>query len=117
MRVAKALLSAISPTPLAYSTILAFYQTNGPKSKQFVGLDNFRFILTDPDFGVAQGYTTFAFESDRISALSGLRIKKLCAFAIPPLRLTNRADRFSSAPSLTRSGTSRQGGNRLTGYL
>ena len=34
----------------------------------------------------------------------------------PPLRLTNRDDMFSSAPSLTRS-RSRQGSNRLTGYL
>lgn len=35
----------------------------------------------------------------------------------PPLRLTNRSDVFASAPSLTRSGVSRQGGNRITGYL
>lgn len=39
--------------PLAYSTVLAFYQTNGPQSRTFVGFDNFRFILTDPDFHVA----------------------------------------------------------------
>lgn len=37
--------------------------------------------------------------------------------AIPPNRLTNRDDMFGSALSLTRSGRSRQGGNRLTGYL
>lgn len=74
-------------------------------------------LWDDPDFGVAAGYTTFAFESDRIGALSAIRIKKLCAFGIPPLRLTNRRDQFSSAPSLVNSGDSRQGGNRLTGYL
>lgn len=35
----------------------------------------------------------------------------------PPLRLTNRSDMYGSARSLTRSDASRQGGNRLTGYL
>ncbi len=36
--------------PLVYATILAFYQTSGPQYRTFVGLDNFRFVLTDPDF-------------------------------------------------------------------
>lgn len=35
----------------------------------------------------------------------------------PPLRLTNRDDMWASARSLTRSGRSRQGGARITGYL
>lgn len=35
----------------------------------------------------------------------------------PPLRLTNRADQFSSARSLAGRAQSRQGSNRLTGYL
>lgn len=39
--------------PVAYATLLAFYQTSGPRSRVFVGLDNFRFILTDPDFRIA----------------------------------------------------------------
>lgn len=37
---------------------LAFYQTNGPLSSVFVGLDNFRFILRDPDFATALKNTT-----------------------------------------------------------
>ncbi len=36
--------------PLVYATILAFYQTSGPKHRVFVGLENFTFVLTDPDF-------------------------------------------------------------------
>lgn len=36
--------------PLVYATILAFHQTNGPARKVFVGIENFKFILSDPDF-------------------------------------------------------------------
>jgi len=36
--------------PLIKSLILAFYITVGPKSKIFVGFDNFRFMFHDPDF-------------------------------------------------------------------
>jgi ABC-type sugar transport system permease subunit len=50
--------------PLIYATILAFYQTNGTTSRAFVGLANFRFVLTDPDFHTAVWNTTvFAFFS------------------------------------------------------
>ena len=36
--------------PLINAAVLAFYQTNGPASRVFVGLDNFRFIFGDPMF-------------------------------------------------------------------
>jgi ABC-type sugar transport system permease subunit len=36
--------------PLIKSFVLAFSITSGPKAGVFVGLDNFRFLLTDPDF-------------------------------------------------------------------
>jgi len=36
--------------PLLNAAVLAFYQTNGPVSRVFVGLGNFRFLLTDPVF-------------------------------------------------------------------
>jgi len=36
--------------PLGYAIVLALYQTNGPARKAYVGLDNFRFVLHDPDF-------------------------------------------------------------------
>ena len=50
--------------PLVYATILAFYQTAGPRSRAFVGLANFRFVLTDPYFHKALWNTTvFAFFS------------------------------------------------------
>ena len=43
---------------------LAFQQTNGPMRAVFVGLDNFRFVLFDPDFHTAVWNTTvFAFFS------------------------------------------------------
>lgn len=44
--------------PLFYATILAFYQTNGPARREWVGLDNFKFVLTDPDFRRAVLTTT-----------------------------------------------------------
>jgi ABC-type sugar transport system permease subunit len=44
--------------PLIYATILAFYQTNGPSRRAFVGWGNFTFILKDPDFHKALWNTT-----------------------------------------------------------
>jgi ABC-type sugar transport system permease subunit len=50
--------------PLINAVILAFQQTNGPASRVFVGLDNFRYVLTDPTFYKALGNTTtYAFFS------------------------------------------------------
>lgn len=43
--------------PLLSSVQLAFYQTNGPASRAFVGLSNFRFLLTDAVFYQALGNT------------------------------------------------------------
>jgi len=45
--------------PLLHATVLAFYQTSGPRSRAFVGLDNFRFILADSDFHQALRNTVF----------------------------------------------------------
>lgn len=51
------------------------------------------------------------FETDVAGAVSAITIRKLCTFAIPPLRLTNRDD-------LRLTGRrSQQGSARLTGYL
>jgi ABC-type sugar transport system permease subunit len=36
--------------PLISAVLLSFQQTNGPKSRAFVGLSNYSFVLTDPDF-------------------------------------------------------------------
>jgi ABC-type sugar transport system permease subunit len=50
--------------PLFNAIVLAFQQTNGPASRAFVGLDNFRYVLTDPTFYKALGNTTtYAFFS------------------------------------------------------
>jgi ABC-type sugar transport system permease subunit len=39
--------------PILKSLILSVYATNGPKDAVFVGLANFRFLLSDPDFHIA----------------------------------------------------------------
>jgi ABC-type sugar transport system permease subunit len=44
--------------PLVYATVLAFYQTNGPSRRAFVGWANFGFVLRDPDFHKALWNTT-----------------------------------------------------------
>jgi len=50
--------------PLIQSILFAFQTSSGPKSTVFVGLDNFRFMLRDPDFWTAVRNTaTFAFFS------------------------------------------------------
>ena len=69
----------------------------------------------DPTLGVAAGYARVWFETDVAGAVSQILVTPFGTLA-PPLRLTNRSDMFASAPSLTRSGVSRQGGNRVTGY-
>lgn len=50
--------------PIVKSLMLSFYVTNGPKSAVFVGLQNFWFLLSDPDFHTAAKNTAiFAFWS------------------------------------------------------
>jgi ABC-type sugar transport system permease subunit len=44
--------------PFLNAIVLAFYQTNGPRTRVFVGLDNFRFLLSDPVFHTALWNTT-----------------------------------------------------------
>lgn len=36
--------------PLFHAAELAFYQTAGPRARVFIGLDNFSYLLVDPDF-------------------------------------------------------------------
>ncbi|MFP4379632.1 MAG: carbohydrate ABC transporter permease [Candidatus Sumerlaeia bacterium] len=50
--------------PFINAVILAFYQTNGPKSRIFVGFENFKFILSDAIFHKALANTAiYAFFS------------------------------------------------------
>jgi ABC-type sugar transport system permease subunit len=44
--------------PFVNAIVLAFYETNGPRSRVFVGLDNFRFLLHDTNFHSALLNTT-----------------------------------------------------------
>jgi ABC-type sugar transport system permease subunit len=52
------LISVFFIVPFVNAIALAFYQTNGPRSQAFVGLDNFRFLLHDSDFHTALFNTT-----------------------------------------------------------
>jgi ABC-type sugar transport system permease subunit len=50
--------------PFVNAILLAFYETNGPRTRVFVGLANFRFLLHDPTFFRAlENTTVFAFVS------------------------------------------------------
>ncbi len=50
--------------PLISAAVLAFYQTNGPKSRTFVGFDNFSFLIHDATFRTAfKNTSVFAFFS------------------------------------------------------
>lgn len=49
---------AFTVYPLINAVILAFYQTNGPASRAFVGFDNFRFLASDAMFRTALKNTT-----------------------------------------------------------
>jgi ABC-type sugar transport system permease subunit len=50
--------------PLVKSLLLSFFITSGPRSRVFVGLENFRFLFSDPDFHTAVKNTTiYAFFS------------------------------------------------------
>lgn len=53
--------AAFTLYPLISSLVLAFYQTNGPASRSFVGIDNFAYLLRDDMFRTAlQNTTVFA---------------------------------------------------------
>ena len=45
--------------PLLYALVLAFHQTFGARSRIYVGLDNFRFLLADSDFLLSLRNTIF----------------------------------------------------------
>ena len=72
--------------PLVYATVLAFYQTSGPANRTFVGLDNFRFVLADPDFRRALGNTV-------VFTVCSIGIQLPLSLALAML-LNARADRF-----------------------
>lgn len=74
--------------PLAYAAQLSLYYTNGPSARTFVGLDNFKFILTDPDF-----YT--ALKNTVIFALCSICIQLPLSLAMA-MMLNARADRFKA---------------------
>ena len=58
------LTAAFFAVPFINAIVLAFYETNGPRSRAFVGLDNFIFLFSDSTFRQALFNTTlFAFVS------------------------------------------------------
>ena len=44
--------------PFINAVVLTFYRTNGPRSRVFIGLDNFRYLLADATFHTALWNTT-----------------------------------------------------------
>lgn len=57
-----AIFTAFAGWPIIKSMILSLHATNGPKDVVFVGLNNFSFLLADPDFHKAVTNTaTYAF--------------------------------------------------------
>jgi ABC-type spermidine/putrescine transport system permease subunit II len=52
------LISIFFIVPFVNAIVLAFYETNGPRSRAFVGFDNFRFLLHDTTFHTALLNTT-----------------------------------------------------------
>ncbi|MEM7626925.1 MAG: sugar ABC transporter permease [Planctomycetota bacterium] len=51
--------------PLIYSVVMAMQQNNGPRATAFVGLSNFKWVLTDPDF-IKALKNTFVFAAGSI---------------------------------------------------
>ena len=74
--------------PFIYAIILAFYQTNGPKSWSFVGLENFAFVLADGDFHIAVRNTT-------IFALASILVQLPLSLGMA-LLLNSKKDRLKS---------------------
>jgi ABC-type sugar transport system permease subunit len=75
--------------PFINSVFLAFHQTAGPRAKVFVGLENFTFVLTDPDFHTAVWNTT-------IYAAASLVVQLPCSLGLAML-LNARKDRLKGA--------------------
>jgi len=74
--------------PLFNATALSFYQTNGAKTRVFVGLSNFAFVLTDPDFHTAVRNTT-------VYALFSIFLQLPLSLGLA-LLLNTRGDRLKS---------------------
>jgi len=74
--------------PLIYATVLAFYQTNGPARRAFVGWANFSWVLKDPDFHKALWNTT-------IFALFSIGLQLPLSLGLAML-LNSKNDRFKS---------------------
>ena len=72
--------------PLISATVLAFYQTNGPARKAFVGWSNFSFVLSDPDFRKALFNTT-------VFAICSICVQLPLSLALAML-LNSRDDRW-----------------------
>ena len=74
--------------PLLMATVLAFYQTNGPARRAYVGWSNFTFVLRDPDFHKALLNTT-------IFAIFSIGLQLPLSLGLAML-LNSKNDRFKS---------------------
>ena len=68
--------------PIIRSIMLSLYITSGPEAQRFVGLDNYRHLLQDPDFWTAFGNTaTFAIGSVVLQLPAQSRLWRFCSTA------------------------------------
>jgi ABC-type sugar transport system permease subunit len=82
--------------PLVNAAVLALYQTNGPKSRVFVGLANFAYLLGDPVFHTALWNTTvFAFFSIFVQLPLSMGLALLLHGSSPRVRNVLRLVLFS----------------------
>lgn len=82
--------------PFLKAVVLAFYQTNGPKSRVFVGVDNFVYLWNDPVFHHALWNTTvFAFFSLFLQLPLSMGLALLLKASSPRVRNVFRVVLFS----------------------
>lgn len=82
--------------PFLKAVVLAFYQTNGPKSRVFVGVDNFVYLWHDPVFHHALWNTTvFAFFSLFLQLPLSMGLALLLKASSPRVRNVFRVVLFS----------------------
>jgi len=82
--------------PFLKAVVLAFYQTNGPRARVFVGLDNFVYLWNDPVFHRAMWNTTvFAFFSIFLQLPLSMGLALLLRASRPRVRNVLRVVLFS----------------------
>ena len=99
--------------PMLYSLVLAAQQTHGPQTRQFVFLDNFYYLLTDPLFWKAMR-NTFVFAAGSVFIQLPLSLGLAMLLNHPKVR-TLVPPLVHDPPAVLHSGFSWDGGVRVSG--